>query len=257
MGPLPADSDSMTGSSLRWYNRFVWLALFAIAMGFLEGIVVIYLRELIYPEGFTFPLHLIPAALVRTEWIREGTTLVMLAAVGILTGRNTLQRLFYALFAFGIWDITYYASLSLLIGWPPTLLTWDLLFLIPVSWLGPVLAPMINSLTMIIMALLLIGREESGHYIRAGASDWVLMTGGAAAILCTYLADYTGIIIRSGILKGGGDSEQSQRLAEMITTYIPEKYRWHLFIIGELLIIAATINILIRSRKYSRDEKTV
>ncbi|MDX9772850.1 MAG: hypothetical protein RBT02_05430 [Bacteroidales bacterium] len=244
----------MKQTILTWRFRFFWLSVFAIAMGFLEGIVVVYIRELYYPEGFGFPLKLMSPELVTIEWIREIATLVMLAAVGIVTGRNNLQRLFYSLFAFGIWDIFYYAALKLLIGWPASLLTWDLLFLIPVSWLGPVLAPTVNSLTMILIALLLIGREERGFYIKAGISDWILITGGALVILYTYLADYTRMIIDSGVLARNATAEADEKLAIMITSYIPEHYRWIFFIAGEVLILAATVNIIIRSRKYSRDE---
>ena len=81
-------------------SRLVWLAVFAVAMGFLEGIVVIYLRELYYPQGFDFPLKLMSPELVSIEWIREITTLIMLAAVGIIAGRNNLQRLMYFMFTF-------------------------------------------------------------------------------------------------------------------------------------------------------------
>lgn len=244
----------MKDSHLGWKGRFLWLAVFAAAMGFLEGIVVIYLRELYYPDGFEFPLKLMSSELVTAEWIREIATLVMLAAVGIIAGRNGLQRLFYALFAFGVWDIVYYGALNLLTGWPETLLTWDLLFLIPVSWLGPVLAPVINSLTMILIALLFIGRQEKGYYVRPGVSDWVLIFGGALVILYTYLADYTRLLFESGALGAKGSPEAGERFIAMITTYIPEHYRWKMFIVGEVLIIAATINVMIRSRKYSKDE---
>jgi hypothetical protein len=246
----------MKDTSLKWKGRFLWLAIFAIAMGFLEGIVVVYLRELYYPEGFEFPLKLMSSELVRAEWIREVATLVMLAGVGIIAGRNGLQRLFYALFAFGVWDIFYYVALNLLLGWPASLLTWDLLFLIPVSWLGPVLAPVINSLTMILMAMLFIGRQEKGYYIRLGLSDWILVISGALVILYTYLADYSRLLLESGALDKKGDPAAGQRLAEMITSYTPDDYRWPMFIIGEALILAATINVMIRSRKYSKDETT-
>ena len=37
------------------YN-LIWLTVFAIAMGFLETTVVVYLREILYPNGFSFPL---------------------------------------------------------------------------------------------------------------------------------------------------------------------------------------------------------
>jgi hypothetical protein len=244
----------MNNGYLQYRQRFFWLAVFAVAMGFLEGIVVVYLRELYYPDGFEFPLRLMPPEIVKIEWIREIATLVMLAGVGILTGRNGLQRLFYALFAFGVWDIFYYAALRLLIGWPASLLTWDLLFLIPVSWLGPVLAPVLNSLTMILMALLLVGKQERGSYIKIGISDWILIFGGALIILYTYLIDYTRLLIESGVLAGKNSAEAAENLVSMITSYIPESYRWPLFIIGEVLILAATVNILIRSRKYSKDE---
>jgi hypothetical protein len=244
----------MKGNYLNWKGRFLWLAVFATAMGFLEAIVVIYLRELYYPGGFEFPLKLMSSELVKAEWIREIATLVMLAGIGIIAGRNGLQRLFYALFAFGIWDIVYYGALKLLIGWPALLFTWDLLFLIPVSWLGPVLAPVINSVTMILMALLFIGRQEKGYYVKPGISDWVLIFSGAMVILYTYLADYSHLLIESGALSAKGSPEAEERFITMITSYVPEQYRWKLFIIGEVLIIAATINVMIRSRKYSKDE---
>ncbi|TNF38863.1 MAG: hypothetical protein EP313_07305 [Bacteroidetes bacterium] len=245
----------MKGTYLKWKGRFIWLAVFATAMGFLEAIVVVYLRELYYPDGFGFPLRLMSSDLVRAEWIRETATLVMLAGVGIIAGRNGLQRLFYALFAFGVWDIVYYGALKLLLDWPASLMTWDLLFLIPVSWLGPVLAPVINSLTMILMALLFIGRQESGYYVRPGISDWVLIFSGALVILYTYLVDYSRMLFESGVLSRGGDSaEAGERLMAMITSYIPEHYKWPLFIIGEVLILAATVNVMIRSNKYSKNE---
>ncbi len=244
----------MVSDYLNWKQRFVWLAIFAVAMGFLEGVVVIYVRELYYPEGFAFPLKLLPAPLLNAEMIREAATLIMLAAVGIIAGRNSLQKLFYFLFAFGVWDITYYGALKLLLGWPPSLLTRDLLFLIPVSWMGPVLAPLINSLTMILMALLFIGRQEKGYYMRMRLPDWVLMIGGALIILYTYLADYLQLVWQSGILSPARSQEAAERLTEMVSSYIPGQYRWLLFIIGEAVIVAAVINVTIISFKYKRDE---
>lgn len=244
----------MVSDYLNWKQRFVWLVIFAVAMGLVEGVVVIYVRELYYPEGFAFPLKLLPAPLLNAEMIREAATLIMLVAVGIIAGRNSLQKLFYFLFVFGVWDITYYGALKLLLSWPPSLLTRDLLFLIPVSWMGPVLAPLINSLTMILIALLLIGRQEKGYYVRMRLPDWILMIGGALIILYTYLADYLQLVWRSGILSPARSPEATERLTEMVSSYIPGHYRWLLFIIGEALIVAAIINVTIRSSKYKRDE---
>lgn len=52
-------------------RKFVWLTLFGIAMGILESIVVVYLRELYYPSGFSFPLGLLPVKIYATEVLRE------------------------------------------------------------------------------------------------------------------------------------------------------------------------------------------
>lgn len=245
----------MKNNYLSYRQRFLWLTVFAVAMGFLEAIVVIYLRELYYPEGFSFPLKLMSPDLVTIEWIREIATLVMLAGVGVIAGRNNLQRLWYALFAFGVWDIFYYVALRLLIGWPASLLTWDLLFLIPVSWLGPVVAPVLNSVTMIIMALMLVAREENGYCVKVRLTDWILIFGGALIILYTYLIDYTRLIIQSGVFAPGGSQEAAEQLATLITGYAPDNYRWLMFVMGELLIVAATVNIYFRSARLQKNSK--
>ena len=36
-------------------NNYFPLIIFAVSMGFLEAIVVVYIRELYYPDGFRFP----------------------------------------------------------------------------------------------------------------------------------------------------------------------------------------------------------
>ena len=163
-----------------------------------------------------------PPELVSIEWIREIATLIMLAAVGIIAGRNNLQRLMYFLFAFGVWDIFYYVALKLLIGWPASLLTWDLLFLIPVSWLGPVLAPVICSVTMIVMALIITGKEEKGFTVDSRPVDWILIAAGAAIILFTFLVDYMKLIIDSGVLASENTSGTREQLINMITNYVPK-----------------------------------
>jgi hypothetical protein len=125
------------------HHSYLWVGIFGIAFGFLEATVVVYLRQLYYPEGFDFPMIWASLELFRIELIRELSTLTMLLSIGILTGRNAIQRFAWFLYAFAIWDIFYYIALKILIGWPPSLLTWDLLFLIPVAWNGPVLAPVL------------------------------------------------------------------------------------------------------------------
>jgi len=132
------------------YNkRFVAVTIFAIAMAFLEAAVVEYLRQLYYPEGFSFPLKMIPMNIYFVELGREAATIIMLAAIGYLAGKNFLTRFSAFIIAFGVWDIFYYVFLKLILNWPSSLFDWDILFLIPLPWIGPVLAPVIISVLLI------------------------------------------------------------------------------------------------------------
>jgi len=131
------------------------VALYAAAMGYLEAAVVYYLRTMVnrivphQPD----PLPDVPA-LAIPELMRELATLIMLAGVGWLAGRTWRGRVGFALFAFGIWDITYYLFLIPLTGWPKSLLDWDILFLIPLPWWGPVIAPMSIAALMVVFGIL-------------------------------------------------------------------------------------------------------
>src|SRR5690349_1048470 len=141
-------------------RSLLWLTLFSIAMGFLESAVVIYLRALYYPHGFEFPLVLMPNTMAGVELLREAATIVMLVSIGIIAGRNTAQRFSFFIYSFAVWDIFYYIFLKVFVDWPPSFFTWDILFIIPVPWVGPVLAPCIISLTMIVLTLFVIIAAE-------------------------------------------------------------------------------------------------
>ena len=132
------------------------ITIFSIAMGFMESSVVVYLREILYPGGFDFPLAPINLHLAITELIREAATLIMLLTIGIIAGRTASERFAWFIFSFAIWDLFYYIFLKLLLGWPESLLTWDILFLIPITWVGPVISPVLVALTMILLAVIII-----------------------------------------------------------------------------------------------------
>src|SRR5262245_57041808 len=120
-------------------------------MGFLEAAVVIYLRALYYPNGFAFPLVPIAPALAGVEVWREAATVVMLLAVGWLAGKNAAQRLAFFAYGFAVWDVIYYGALYATTGWPESLFTWDVLFLIPVPWVGPVGSAVLVACLMIVL----------------------------------------------------------------------------------------------------------
>src|SRR4051812_6467788 len=126
------------------------LTLFSIAMGYLETAVVVYLRSMYFPAGFDHPVLSIPQNIAVTELWREIATLVMLIGAGIMAGKNGSQRFGFFIYCFAVWDIFYYVFLKVLLDWPESLFAWDVLFLLPVPWVGPVIAPVIVSLTMIL-----------------------------------------------------------------------------------------------------------
>lgn len=236
---------------------FLLLAIFGLAMGFLEGIVVVYLRQVYYPKGFDFPLTLLSPEMLKVEWLREIATIIMLGTIAWLAGKNFIQRLSYFLFTFAIWDISYYVALKLILDWPASWLTWDILFLIPIPWLGPVLAPVICSVTMIVMALLYVFLPERGKPVTLRISDWLLVLGGSAFIFYTFIRDYLYLIFSTGILKGNNNPEVGESFWKALTSYIPHRYSWYLFVIGELLILASMFAVVRRAVTDKSQKATV
>lgn len=157
--------------------KLIGLFFFAAAMGYMESAVVVYLRELYYPGGFHIiseqSLKAVPVNILLTEAGRELATIVMLISLSFFLSRRNLWRRFaYFIFAFSIWDITYYFWLYILIGWPESLLTNDVIFLIPRPWLGPVLAPILISLSFIFSSLLILSSKKEILSIKEWLKMW-------------------------------------------------------------------------------------
>lgn len=230
-------------------RRLLITGIFAIGMGFLEAIVVVYLREIYYPEGFDFPLQTFDARLLVIEWIREASTLIMLLTVGLLAGRTPLQKFGMFLYAFGVWDIFYYIALKLFLAWPATLLTWDLLFLIPVTWAGPVLAPVICSFTMIGFVIVTNYPVTKSAALKLKTGEWIFLITGAFIIFLAFIKDYSLLLIRGGFLSDILNLTENQEFLEAISTYVPVRFSWNIFIIGEILILCCIGSIEYRKRK--------
>lgn len=180
LSPLPPDPHTPAvtatggGMSPPFGATAAIVVAYGVAMAFLESAVVVYLQRALGIEvGTLFPLG-DPAGvgdLAMIEVGREVATLVMLAAIGWLAGRSGLERLAWTAVAFGTWDILYYGWLWAFIGWPPSLGTWDLLFLIPVPWAGPVWAPVIVSLALVGLGLAAAARLRAGGPVRVGPAQ--------------------------------------------------------------------------------------
>jgi hypothetical protein len=140
--------------------RALILGLFAVAMGHLEAVVVYYIR---LDLGDVHGAGTIPPEVLRSfpwgiEATREVATLVMLGTVAVLAGRTWSRRLAALLWTFAVWDATYYASLRVMTGWPPSLLSPDIYFLLPVPFGGPVWVPLAADVAIAAAAAMLVVR---------------------------------------------------------------------------------------------------
>jgi hypothetical protein len=182
---------SARSSGASWSTAVIVVA-FGIAMGFLEAAVAVYLRAALGldPSGFA-PVHDTAAfdAFEAVELARELATLVMIVAVGWLAGRGALERLAWAAVIFGAWDIVYYAGLWLIIGWPPSLATWDVLFLVPVPWVGPVWAPLVVSAALIVFGIAATRRLRAGRTIVVGPLRALAALAGGGLVVLSFLVD--------------------------------------------------------------------
>jgi hypothetical protein len=214
--------------------RWATVIIFAIAMAWLEAATVLYIRALVdriepYQPN-PLPIH---GALAAVELWREAATLVMIATLGLLAGRTWRRRAGYAALAFGVWDVFYYVSLRLISGWPRTLLDWDILFLLPLPWWGPVLAPVSIAVVMIVWGTL---ATQWGD--RASDARWPGALGGVGIALA--LAVFTIDAWRA--LPDGRDA---------VLQVLPKTFNWPLFLVALLLIASPALHRvgLLRTKK--------
>ena len=203
----------------RTLHTLLYLALFAVGFAFVESTVVVYLRSLYYPEGFRFPLALMGKHHILSEVAREVATIVMLVSVALLAGTRAWERFGYFLVAFGVWDIFYYVWLKVLLDWPAKLADWDVLFLIPLPWIGPVIAPVLISVVMIWGGVMLVRRSSSDGSFHFGRAAWVL------SVTATIIAFYSFISDSRSVTDGA----------------IPSGYRYELLAASIVLYVAAFV----------------
>jgi len=207
---------------MRYRGLAATVVLIALAMGYLESAVVVYLQQALgMTPGDLFPLRSsgVVGNLAAIEVGREFATLVMLAGIGYMAGRRWVDRLAWTAVAFGVWDIAYYFWLWVFIGWPPSLGTWDVLFLIPVPWAGPVWAPVVVSLALIGFGL------AAAREVGEGRTPTVSRGRVAAAVLGGLLVVLSFTLDAPALLGGA----------------VPGWYPWPVFAAGMSLAVAAAL----------------
>ena len=213
-----------------WWKQWIVVGVYAAAMAWVEAAVVYYLRTMVDRiEPFQAnPLPLI-GGLGRAELVREAATMVMLATVGVLAGRDWKSRLGFSAIAFGIWDIFYYIFLWVMCGWPHSLLDWDLLFLLPLPWWGPVWAPVSIAALMILWGTLAASWKVPPLPRWHAGVAWSLNIGGVAIALLVFMAD---------TLRAAGQG------VNVIRTTLPSGFNWPLFLFALVLMAAPVLQVL-------------
>ncbi|MBS1546873.1 MAG: hypothetical protein JST38_18060 [Bacteroidetes bacterium] len=224
-----------------WLSVLPWVTAFAVAMGFLEAAVVVYLRAVAYPDGFKFPLAPLDSKLVITELLREAATLVMLLAPGALVSRMRMERFAWFCWAFAVWDLFYYVFLKLILGWPESWLTWDVLFLLPTVWVGPVLAPcMVSAGLMVLAVAILRGREHRAGF-GPSAWQWAVLFLSGAIMLFTFMEEPVRYLAATAPQRAMGAPAM-----EALNAYVPQVFQWGLFL-GACVLATVPLVAMFRS----------
>jgi len=201
---------------MRFRTAAVTVVVFAVAMAYLESAVVVYLQRAlgISPDAL-FPLQGTELAgnLAAIEVGREFATMVMLAAVGVLVGRRWIDRLAWTAVAFGVWDVFYYIWLWVFIGWPHSPNTWDVLFVLPVPWAGPVWAPMAVSVALVMFGLAAARQAAEGDALQVGRARALVAVAGGIVVVVSFTAN------APALLAGG----------------MPGQFPWPVFVAGMLI----------------------
>ncbi|MCX8055988.1 MAG: hypothetical protein N3F03_00075, partial [Ignavibacteria bacterium] len=217
-------------------KKFIPASIFGIAFGLLEAIVVVYLRKIYYPNGFSFPLTILEPEMIKVEVVREITTIVMLATFGWILGKKFGERFSFFIFTFGVWDIFYYIGLKLFLNWPENLFTWDVLFLIPITWISPVLAPVICSIGMIVIALIYIYLKDKNYQIKFSNLTLILISLGVIIIIYTFIYDYFTLLTENNFWKDFATLTEKKEFWQVVGSYVPQKFNWILFFFGCFVI---------------------
>lgn len=221
------------------------LILFGISFGYVEASVVVYLRHVYdpirrevhpqHPPDELFPLitteQLTKAGpqhqrLLATELGRELATLIMLAGAAVAVASTPLQWFAAFAIAFGIWDLAFYLFLKIILNWPASWLTWDILFLLPAPWVGPVLAPVLVSIAMIWAGIVVLRCELNGQKLAPNWKHWCVTLGGAVVLMIAFMWDVPNTLAGNW----------------------PNPFNWPLFAVGLLMGIAAVIHALRKAK---------
>jgi len=214
----------MTKRSRQW----IGLSVFAIAMAYVEAAVVVYVRQIYYPDDplVIFPPNILSPHHLAIEWAREIATVVMILSVAWLVEKGFMRVFAAFVYIFGLWDIFYYLSLKLAMGWPVSWVEWDILFLIPWVWLGPWVAPVAIAVLFVAWGGWVLGSAQSFRFTYRSASVFII---GASLGLSAFLQPALPLLTQG---------------MDAFRQFMPGNFWWGLFITGYLLMALSLLQVL-------------
>ena len=191
-------------SPMSLLTRLACVGVLAVSLAYIEACVVVYLREVIAPlRKVYFPTavdELLPLLstqqlaeagdqyprLLVVEVSREMTPIFVLLAMAWGLRRRKGDVVGFFVLGFGVWDIFYYVFLKLLLDWPASLATWDVLFLIPTAWVAPVWAPLAVAATLVLTGLAILYRTGGAPARKQPLPAWLMVAAGIGLILTSF-----------------------------------------------------------------------
>ncbi len=174
--------------------RLMPVITFGIIFGFVEAIIVIYLRKIYYPsQTGLFPLRVVDINIYRLEVIRESATIIILSLISFISSRKLKEVPFLFLLLFGLWDIFYYMFLFILIRWPSSIAEYDVLFLIPLPWIAPVIAPVLVSSLFVVGSIIYLVKDVS-----FSLRQIQIFTAGITLIFVSFVLIAINILLKRG-----------------------------------------------------------
>lgn len=223
-------------------KKVFWLTIFALSFGFVECSVVVYLRKIYYgAEQCLFPLKTFEPHIFGVELFREAATLLMLFAVAATAFQKSILRFAGFIWGFAVWDLGYYLFLKLSINWPASIFDWDILFLIPTVWASPVLAPVICSVTMLFLAGIIFFYSAKNYSVTLSRLQLWLLISGSLLILISFVQDYAMLTYSTPVAQ----------LQNAVAHFVPQKFNWLLFCVGEAVILFAVWDLSNRLKRNS------
>jgi hypothetical protein len=212
-----AKLENQTTRQDRISTNLWFVGVYAIAMAYIESATVVYLRRVYNITDLTTSISRFDPQISSIELGRELATLIMLLAIGWTAGRHLQSRLGFTFFAFGLWDIFYYLWLKVFINWPTSFLDTDILFLLPLPWWGPVLAPVLIAVLMVLGGARAVIREEEGSKFQLKPVEWVCLIGGLLILLYTFMADALAALPAD---------------AQALSNLKPTSFNWPIYLVG-------------------------